>query len=180
MKDSCVNCIFVCAIPIRSVNLKIPISVLVLIHNPNREVLLIERADRPDFWQSVTGSLDTPEETLDSAAVREVAEETGIEVYALARGSLKNLHHYVEYEIYPTWRHRYPPGIERNTEHWFALEVPVGTPVNLAPREHLNYLWLPFEEAAQKCFSQSNRDAILKFFTQPNDLMGRSEDGIQS
>jgi len=86
----------------------------------------------------------------------------------------------VEYEIYPTWRHRYPPGIERNTEHWFALEVPVGTPVHLAPREHLNYLWLPFEEAAQKCFSQSNRDAILKFFTQPNDLMGRSEDGIQS
>ena len=180
MRDSYANCIFVYVIPIRSADLKIPISVLVLIHNLNREVLLIERADRPDFWQSVTGSLDSPSESLEGAAVREVAEETGIKVQTLPKGALKNLQHCVEYEIYPKWRHRYPPDVDRNTEHWFALEVPVGIAVQLAPREHLNYVWLPFEEAAQKCFSQSNRDAILKFFSPPHNFLGLSKGGSQS
>ncbi|MEY3936204.1 MAG: hypothetical protein RLZZ202_406 [Pseudomonadota bacterium] len=102
------NCIFVYAIPIRLANLKIPISVLVLIHNRNQEVLLLERADRPGFWQSVTGSLDEIDEPLEGAAIREVAEETGIDIQALPLGALQNLHHAVEYEIYPSWRYRYP------------------------------------------------------------------------
>ncbi len=164
------NCISDYVIPIRLVKLKIPISVLVLIHNRNREVLLLERADRPGFWQSVTGSLDLIDEPLENAAIREVAEETGIDIQALPLGSLQNLHHAVEYEIYPGWRHRYPLGVERNTEHWFALEVPVLTPVRLAPREHLQYLWLPYQEAAQKCFSHTNRDAILQFYNDPSKL----------
>jgi dATP pyrophosphohydrolase len=113
--------------------LKIPISVLVLIHNLNREVLLIERADRPDFWQSVTGSLDSPSESLEGAAVREVAEETGIEVQTLPKGALKNLQHCVEYEIYPKWRHRYPPDVDRNTEHWFAPKCPWALQFNWLP-----------------------------------------------
>ena len=158
------NCIFVYAIPIRLANLKIPISVLVLIHNRNQEVLLLERADRPGFWQSVTGSLDFIDEPFESAAIREVAEETGINVQVLPLGALQNLHRAVQYEIYPGWRHRYPPGVERNTEHWFALEVPVNTTIRLAPREHLQYVWLPYQEAAQKCFSHTNRDAILRFY----------------
>ncbi len=150
--------------------MKIPISVLVLIHNLNREVLLIERADRPDFWQSVTGSLDQLDEPLEEAAIREIAEETGIDVHSLASGALQNLHHHVEYEIYPSWRYRYPPGVVRNTEHWFALSVAPDIPIRLAPREHLRYLWLPYKEAAQKCFSQSNRDVILQFFAEPGLL----------
>ncbi len=170
MSVNCVNCIFVYAIPIRLANLKIPISVLVLIHNRNREVLLLERADRPGFWQSVTGSLDLIDEPFESAAIREVAEETGIDVHALPLGSLQNLHHAVQYEIYPGWRHRYPPGVERNTEHWFALEVPADASIRLAPREHLQYVWLPYQEAAQKCFSHTNRDAILKFYNDPSEL----------
>ncbi len=164
MSVNCVNCISGYVIPIRWVDLKIPISVLVLIHNRNREVLLLERADRPGFWQSVTGSLDLIDEPLESAAIREVAEETGIDIRALPLGSLQNLHHGVQYEIYPGWRHRYPPGVERNMEHWFALEVPARTPIQLAPREHLQYVWLPYQEAAQKCFSHTNRDAILQFY----------------
>ena len=95
MSVNCVNCIFVYAIPIRLVNLKIPISVLVLIHNRNQEVLLLERADRPGFWQSVTGSLDEIDEPLERAAIREVAEETGIDIQALPLGALQNLHHAV-------------------------------------------------------------------------------------
>jgi dATP pyrophosphohydrolase len=146
--------------------LKIPISVLVVIYKPNRDVLLIERADRSGFWQSVTGSLDAPDENLASAATREVFEETGISVNQLPEGALQNMHHQIEYEIYPEWRFRYPQGVSRNTEHWFALEVPDDIQIKLAPREHVAYEWLPFELAAKKCFSPSNGEAILKWFSQ--------------
>jgi dATP pyrophosphohydrolase len=145
--------------------LKIPISVLVVIYKSNRDVLLIERADRSGFWQSVTGSLDAPDEDLALAAAREVFEETGIAVDQLPPGAFRNLHHHIEYEIYPEWRFRYAPGVTKNIEHWFALEVPDDTSVRLAPREHVAYEWLPFEAAAKKCFSRSNGEAILKLFS---------------
>ncbi|QWD72247.1 dihydroneopterin triphosphate diphosphatase [Polynucleobacter sp. UB-Raua-W9] len=145
--------------------MKIPISVLVVIYKSNRDVLLIERADRLGFWQSVTGSLDAPEEDLASAATREVFEETGIAVEKLPAGSLVNMHHQIEYTIYPEWRFRYAPGVTRNIEHWFALQAPENIQIQLAPREHVAYQWLPFEEAAQKCFSPSNGEAILKLFS---------------
>ena len=145
--------------------MKIPISVLVVIYKSNRDVLLIERADRSGFWQSVTGSLDARDEDLVLAATREVFEETGIVVETLPVGALRNMHHKIEYEIYPEWRFRYAPGVTKNTEHWFALQVPDYTQVKLAPREHVAYEWLPFQEAAKKCFSRSNGDAILRLFS---------------
>ena len=145
--------------------MKIPISVLVVIHKSNGEVLLIERADKAHFWQSVTGSLDFLDEDLSVAAAREVLEETGIDVQSLAVGSLRDLQHRIEYEIYPQWRHRYAPGVTRNAEHWFSLLVPNAISVRLAPREHVAYQWLPFAEAAKKCFSPSNGEAILKLFS---------------
>jgi len=126
---------------------------------------LIERADRAGFWQSVTGSLDAPDEDLALAATREVFEETGIAVDQLPVGALRNLHHQIEYEIYPEWRFRYAPGVTRNIEHWFVLQVPDNISITLAPREHVAYEWLPFKEAAKKCFSPSNGDAILKLFS---------------
>jgi dATP pyrophosphohydrolase len=146
--------------------LKIPISVLVVIYKSNRDVLLIERADRAGFWQSVTGSLDAADEDLAFAAAREVFEETGIAIEQLSKDALQNMHHQIEYEIYPAWRSRYAPGVTRNTEHWFSLEVPNNTPITLAPREHVAYEWLPYQEAAKKCFSPSNGKAILKLFQQ--------------
>jgi dATP pyrophosphohydrolase len=146
--------------------LKIPISVLVVIYKSNRDVLLIERADRAGFWQSVTGSLDAADEDLAFAAAREVFEETGIAIEQLSKDALQNMHHQIEYEIYPAWRSRYAPGVTRNTEHWFSLEVPNNTPITLAPREHVAYEWLPYQQAAKKCFSPSNGEAILKLFQQ--------------
>ena len=146
--------------------MKIPISVLVVIYKSNRDILLIERADRENFWQSVTGSLDDINENLALAATREVCEETGIAVERLPEGALRNLHHQIEYEIYPDWRFRYGPGVTRNVEHWFALQVPDSTPIKLSPREHVAYEWLPFAEAAKKCFSRSNGEAILKLFSE--------------
>ncbi len=140
---------------------KIPESVLVVIHTPALEVLLIERADRPGYWQSVTGSLDRPVEPLAETCRREVAEETGIDLAAccgvLLDWGLANV-----YEIYPVWRHRYAPGVTHNTEHVFGLTLPARVPVRLDPREHLAYLWLPWREAADRCFSPSNAEAILQ------------------
>jgi dATP pyrophosphohydrolase len=136
---------------------KIPESVLVIIHTPQLEVLMLERADRPGFWQCVTGSKDALDEPLDLTARREVQEETGIEGGALSDWQLAN-----DYEIYPTWRHRYAPGVTRNLEHVFGLTVPRDVAVSLSPREHLQYRWLPWREAADLCFSPSNAEAILQ------------------
>jgi dATP pyrophosphohydrolase len=147
--------------------LKIPISVLVVIYKSNGEVLLIERADRSSFWQSVTGSIDAIDESLSEAAAREVLEETGIDVQLLPVNSLQDMHHQIEYEIYSQWRQRYASGVTKNTEHWFSLLVPNDISVTLAPREHVAYQWLPFSEAAKKCFSPSNGDAILQLFSTP-------------
>ena len=136
---------------------KIPRSVLVVIHTPALEVLLIERADRPGYWQSVTGSLDHEDEPLELTARREVAEETGITGGELRDWGLANV-----YEIYPVWRHRYAPGVTHNTEHVFGLTLPARAEVTLNPREHLAHAWLPWREAADRCFSPSNAEAILQ------------------
>lgn len=141
---------------------KQPVSVLVVIHTKNLDVLLLERADHPGYWQSVTGSRDA-EETLAETALREVREETGLDIelnagqYVLTDWQAQNV-----YEIYPHWRYRYPPGITHNTEHVFGLQLPRPVDIQLAPREHLNYQWLSWQEAAEKVFSPSNRAAILE------------------
>ena len=140
---------------------KIPESFLVVIHTADLEVLLIERAGQPGFWQSVTGSLDTPDEALATTAARELFEETGIvadgHTIALRDWRLSNI-----YDIYPIWRHRYAPGVSTNTEHVFSVCVPRTTPIVLSPREHLQHVWLPYMEAADRCFSSSNAEAILQ------------------
>jgi len=152
---------------------KIPESVLVVIHTAALEVLLLERADQPGFWQSVTGSKNTPEEPLQQTAAREVREETGIRVGTAATSQASSAlvipQHNLQdwqlsnvYDIYPVWRSRYAPGVTRNTEHVFGLLVPPQVAVTLAPREHLRYCWLPYREAADKCFSPSNAEAILQ------------------
>jgi dATP pyrophosphohydrolase len=139
-------------------NYKIPVSVLVVIHTIDLQVLLLERADHPGYWQSVTGS-QNPGETLEETAVREVAEETGLDALAFR---LDNWGYTNTFEIYEEWRHRYEPGVTRNTEHVFGLQIPTNLPVRLAPREHLQYQWLPWELAAEKVFSPSNAEAIRK------------------
>lgn len=136
---------------------KRPVSVLVVIHTPDRRVLLLERASHPGFWQSVTGSQEDGE-PLAATALREVVEETAI---AAPPRDLIDWRLTNRFEIFAEWSHRYAPGITHNTEHVYSLCVPAGTPVAIAPDEHLAHRWLPWREAAAACFSWSNRDAIL-------------------
>ena len=137
---------------------KQPVSTLVVIYTHALEVLLLERADHPGYWQSVTGSRDG-DESLRDTALRETGEETGLDAaqYVLTDWQVKNV-----YDIYPVWQHRYPPDTTHNTEHVFGLELPGKLPVQLSPREHLSYMWLPWQAAAEKVFSPSNRAAILQ------------------
>ena len=137
---------------------KLPVSELVLVHTAEREVQLLERAARAGFWQSVTGSLDRLDEPLAAAAAREVLEETGIDA---AAGRLVRWNVVYTFEIYPQWRHRFAPGVTQNVEHVFALELAARAPVRVTPEEHVAFTWLPWREAAARCFSWSNRDAIV-------------------
>ncbi len=136
---------------------KIPVSVLVVIHTTNLQVLLLERADHLGYWQSVTGS-QNPGETLYQTAIREVSEETGLNAadFSLTDWQVEN-----QYEIYEEWRWRYAPDVKNNTEHVFSLCLPSIMPIKIAAREHVNYVWLPWQQAAQRVFSSSNADAIL-------------------
>jgi dATP pyrophosphohydrolase len=143
---------------------KLPVSVLVVVHTAALEVLLMERAARPGFWQSVTGSLDRLDEPLEHAAARELKEETGMDV---AQGKLVRWDVTNTFEIYATWRHRFAPGVTHNTEHVFGFKLPSRMPVILSPEEHTAFEWLPWREAADKCFSWSNRDAIRMLGEKP-------------
>jgi dATP pyrophosphohydrolase len=136
---------------------KLPVSVLVVVHTLAREVLLLERAQRPGYWQSVTGSLDRSDEALETAAAREVLEETAIDA---AQGRLSRWNVANTFEIYLHWRQRFAPGVTHNTEHVFGLALRQRVAVKIAPAEHVAFAWLPWREAAAKCFSWSNRDAI--------------------
>ena len=137
---------------------KTPVSALVLIHTAHLQVLIMERADKAGFWQSVTGSIEAGE-TPRQAAIREVLEETGLDAtqYDLQDWQASNT-----YEIYPHWRYRYAPGITTNVEHLFALELPKEIAISLAPEEHVQYEWVDWREAAKRVFSWTNVDALKR------------------
>lgn len=137
---------------------KTPVSALVLIHTPDLQVLIMERADKAGFWQSVTGSVEGDETPL-QAAVREVLEETGLDA---ARYDLQDWQASNVYEIYPHWRYRYAPGVTENTEHLFGLELPGKLPIKLSPNEHVRYEWVDWREAAKRVFSWTNVDALKR------------------
>ena len=135
---------------------KTPVSVLVVIYTLDLQVLLLERADHPSYWQSVTGSQHEGE-TLAQTAIREVTEETGLDVNS---SQLENWHIQNQYKIFQEWRWRYAPSVTHNTEHVFGLQLPEPIPITVAIQEHLGFIWLPWQAAADKVFSSSNAQAI--------------------
>jgi dATP pyrophosphohydrolase len=136
---------------------KRPESVLVVVYTRTGKVLLLRRADAPTFWQSVTGSMDWGDEQPAETAARELFEETGIRV---ASAQLTDWHIQQRYEIFPQFRARYAPGVTENTEHFFSLELPDERAITLSPGEHLEFAWVPFDEAIARVFSWTNRDAL--------------------
>ena len=146
---------------------KTPISALVLIYTKDLQVLIMERADKAGYWQSVTGSLEAGE-TPKQAALREVLEETGLDAnqYDLQDWQTSNV-----YEIYPHWRHRYAPGVVENIEHLFGLELPQAIPITLAQDEHTRYEWVDWREAANRVFSRTNIDALKRLGERHNLIL---------
>lgn len=138
---------------------KIPVSVLVVIHTADLQVLMMERAKWPGFWQSVTGSLDSEDEPLREAAIREVREETGIDARQHLLVDWEEFHYF---DIFKRHQSRYAPGVTRNLEHVFSLQLVSPMEIALAADEHLRYQWLPWREAAALTLSTTNRDAILQ------------------
>ncbi|MBX2836912.1 MAG: dihydroneopterin triphosphate diphosphatase [Gammaproteobacteria bacterium] len=133
---------------------KIPVSVLVLVYTHAGEVLLLRRKDLPDFWQSITGSVE-PGETFEQAALRELKEETG-----LAPRNVQDLHTSVRFPIKDNWRSRYAPEVTHNEEHWFSVRLDDTCDIQLQPEEHLEYQWVSYEQALSKVSSSTNRQAL--------------------
>ena len=133
-----------------------PESVLVVVHTPELECLLLERVEPRGFWQSVTGTLRLAETPAECAA-RELAEETG-----LGSVGLRDAHVRRSFPILPAWRSRYAPGVQSNVEHQWYLEVPEVRAVKIEPTEHVAYLWLPVEAAIEKVASWTNREALQR------------------
>ena len=141
---------------------KRPVSVLVVIHHQHQQFLMLQRIDNPDFWQSVTGSLEADELPLDTA-VRELCEETGL---CLAKEQVHDWQLHYDYDIYPEYWHRYPPGTRRNTEHVFSVDVALDSTITLAPDEHSAYRWVDADTALTLAYSPSNRNAIAQLILQ--------------
>jgi dihydroneopterin triphosphate diphosphatase len=138
---------------------KRPESVLVVVHTRDGKVLLLRRADHPEFWQSVTGSMEWDDASPLATAARELREETGIDV---SPGQLHDWHITQRYVLFPQWRHKYAPGVSENTEHFFSLELPAEIAIRISPGEHCEYRWVAFAEAAEQVFSWTNRDALQR------------------
>lgn len=126
---------------------------LVVVHTAT-DVLLIKRVDHNNFWQSITGSLEWGETTVDAAA-RELAEETGINNVTLRNTGIRR-----SYEIIADWKPRYHPDITRNHESLFYCSLNESCDITLNLEEHSEYQWLPYEEAKKQVYSWSNRLAI--------------------
>jgi len=145
-------------------NYRIPESALTIVYNQSGQVLVMQRNDDPEFWQSVTGTLEQDESPMETAS-REVLEETSIDITQCAY-QLIDCQKINAYEIRDRWKHRYPPDTPFNTEHVFAVEVADGQVISLT--EHSAYLWLDKLSAMQKVWSDTNREAIALYVPDAN------------
>ena len=135
-------------------------SVLVVIYAENtRRVLMLQRRDDVDFWQSVTGSLETGE-TPTETAIRELWEEVRLKIEAKST-ALFDCNESVEFEIFPHFRYKYAPNVTHCREHWFLLAVAQEFTPELT--EHLAFQWVSPTRAIQMTKSPNNAEAIRRY-----------------
>ena len=134
---------------------KRPESVLVVVYTLSGEVLLLQRREPADFWQSVTGSLHW-DEVPAQAAQRELVEETGLCGVVIEDCQQQN-----RYAILPPWRPRYDPAVNENLEHVFRVALPAPCTIRLEAREHSAFRWMTRDEALSLVSSITNRAAIV-------------------
>jgi dATP pyrophosphohydrolase len=155
---------------------KRPESVLVVVYTATGKVLLLKRADPPDFWQSVTGSLRWDEHSPREAAVRELREETGLTVDPQA---LRDLGRAYRYPILPQWRHRFAADVRENREHAFTLELPVETALTIHPAGHVEHGCFAFDDATVKAALWRHREAILELAGEQRQTDGGNCTGLR-
>ena len=137
---------------------KRPESVLIIVCDQQKHVLLLRRR-RPDyFWQSPAGSLRWDEEPH-TAAVRELREETGLST----AGHMTDCKMVNRFIIYPMWRDRYAPGVIENTEYVFYFEHDEQCVITLDTNEHIEYQWLDCMRSLRKITSYTNREAVRRY-----------------
>jgi dATP pyrophosphohydrolase len=138
---------------------KIPVSAQVIIFCSPKQILLLQRKDNPNYWQSITGSIEKSESPW-NCAIREVYEETALDTN---KHNLFDLSERNQYKIYNEWAHRYEKNINFNIEHIFALHLNKKENIIINPEEHLDYAWFNLPDAIEKVFSWTNRKALIKF-----------------
>ncbi|WP_192885119.1 dihydroneopterin triphosphate diphosphatase [Haemophilus influenzae] len=135
-------------------------SVLVVIYTKDtNRVLMLQRQDDPDFWQSVTGTIESGE-TPKKTAIRELWEEVRLEISENST-ALFDCNESIEFEIFPHFRYKYAPNVTYCREHWFLLAMEQEFEPILS--EHLAYQWVSPEQAIQMTKSSNNAEAIRKY-----------------
>lgn len=135
-------------------------SVLVVIYaKDTNRVLMLQRQDDPDFWQSVTGTIESGE-TPKNTAIRELWEEVRLDISENST-ALFDCKESIEFEIFPHFRYKYAPNVTHCHEHWFLLAVEQEFEPILS--EHLAYQWVSPEQAIQMTKSSNNAEAIRKY-----------------
>jgi dATP pyrophosphohydrolase len=120
------------------------------------DIAVLQRTDKGEFqgvWELPGGKVDLPHETIAEGAVREVGEETGIEIDLLPFGS-----EIIDDRIIPVWDGKH--GGKRYISHAF-LGSAASREVVLNPKEHKDWLWLPPPQALKLPLSQTSRNALM-------------------
>lgn len=116
---------------------------------------MLKRRRPFEFWQSVTGSLESGESARDTA-VRELSEETGL----TSSGQLIDTGRIRRFEIDPRWRNRYADDVRINTEFEWRYRLKNAQPITICDSEHSEFRWFDVSKAIDTVWSWTNREAL--------------------
>jgi putative (di)nucleoside polyphosphate hydrolase len=150
------------------------VGVGIMLLNRRGEVFVARRIDLPDeAWQMPQGGIDNGEDPK-TAALRELAEETGIERAEILAESLRWLRYDVPAELlthaWRTWRGRW----RGQRQKWFLMRFTGSDDdINLAAShaEFDAWKWVPAQEVPQLAVA-FKRQVYLDLMAEFRDLLG--------